>query len=331
MLARPILVLLCAAVVAAPPISAQQVERDLAAKARVFAEVGAGVRAIQKDAAGHYYVLTAPSPAVFVYNATGQRSGQVPPAGAASLAAKQAAIGFGLSLDVDAAGRVYVADRTKNLVRVYGPDGGSLIGVPVVAPTSVAALGGDEFAVASMKSPQLVTVYDLRGRVLREFGAPADIATRTELNRYLNIGQLASDPGGNIYYAFTFMPEPTARKYDRYGYAAYEVSLDSLDFYPVAQAARREIHKEEDGGTPALKPIVTALAVDRATQEIWMAAGGVLLHFDREGNRRGTYRVYTPEGAHIDIIAILVEADRLLLADDPLGIYEFARPDKVVP
>jgi DNA-binding beta-propeller fold protein YncE len=321
----------CAAIGIAFSVSAQQMEKDLTAKARIFAEAGAGVRGVTRDSAGRYYVLTAPGPALIVFDAAGKRTGQVPPDTRGSSAAKQAAIRFGLSLDVSPSGHVFVADRASNSIRIYKPDGGLLIAFPVEAPLSVVSLGGDEVAVSSMKAPRLVTVYDLRGKVLREFGAPADLVERAELNRYLNAGLLASDPDGNLYYGFSFMPEPTARKYDRYGYAAYEISIDSLDFYPAAQAARREIHKEEAGGTPAVKPIVTAIAVDPATQEVWMASGGVLLHFDRQGNRRGTYRAFTPEGGHLAITSILVEADRLLLADDPLGIYEFARPDKIDP
>ena len=107
--------------------------------------------------------------------------------------------------------------------------------------------------------------------------------------------------------------------------------MTSLEFQPAAQAARREIERQERRGTPALKPIVTAIAVEPATQEIWVALGGLLLHFNREGNRLGTYRTFTPEGARLEATAILVEPDRLLLAADPLGIYEFSRPDKKRP
>ena len=121
------------------------------------------------------------------------------------------------------------------------------------------------------------------------------------------------------------------RKYDRYGYAALEISLSALEFQPAAQAARREIERQEKkSGAPTLKPIVTAVGVDPATQEIWVALGGLLLHFDRAGDRRASYSTFTPEGARLEATAILVEPDRLLLAADPLGIYEFPRPDKTL-
>lgn len=332
MILRPVVILLCACAAAWPSAPGfAQAEKDISATARVFPEIGPGVRGIAKDAAGRYYILTAPSSSVFVYDAAGKRTGQVPAVTSGPSADKLALLSFGLDVDVDRAGRVYVADRGANAVKVYRPDGGLMISVSVPAPTSVAYVGEDEFAVATMRSSRLVTVYNLQGKVVREFGTPTDIAQRAELNRYLNIGRLASDPASNIYYAFDYLPEPTVRKYDRYGYGAYEAGLDTLEFYPMAQAARREITKQESGGTPTFKPTVMAVAVDPATQEVWLAVGGVLVHLDRDGNPHGAYRTYTSEGARVEAIAILIEQDRLLLACDPLGIYAFPRPDKIVP
>jgi hypothetical protein len=327
-----VLFCICAGFVFVTAATAQQSDKDLTARARVFTELGPGIRAISKDHNGRYYILTAPGSAVGLYDRAGRRIGQIPAATTGSAHAKQSALIFGDDLDVDAAGRVYVADRGGNAVKVYGPDGSLLFYVPVASPSSVVAVGADEFAVAGLKMSRLVTVYNFQGKVVREFGDPSEAAERQDLNQYLNIGRLATDPAGGIYYAFSYLPEPTVRKYDHYGYAAYEAVQESLDFYPAAQAARREIWKQEAGGkAPALKPTVTALAVDPATLELWMAVGGTLLHFDKDGNRRGSYRTYTPEGARLESVAILVESNRILLAADPLGIYEFTRPDQIVP
>jgi len=64
-----------------------------------------------------------------------------------------------------------------------------------------------------------------------------------------------------------------------------------------------------------------------------MATSGIalhntLLHFDKEGNRRSEYQIYTKDGARIEATVLLVEQDRLLIGADPLGVYEFARPDR---
>lgn len=308
-----------------PSTATAQVYTELLARGRVFPEVGSGVRALKRDTAGRYYVLTAPGAAVLVYDAAGKRMGQIPAAGAA------APLVFGDDLDVDSTGRLYVTDRGANAVKVFNPNGAPALTIPFPAPTSVAALGDGEFAVASMKSERLVSVFDARGKLVREFGDPTEIAERGELNRFLNIGRLAADAAGNIYYAFAYLPEPTVRKYDRYGYATYEIELTTLEFQPEALAVRREIQRQERGGTPKFKPIIAALGVDPATQDIWIVLGDLLLHFDREGNWRGTYRTFTQEGARVEATAILVEPDRLLLASEPVGIYEFPRPDKRQP
>ncbi len=362
---------LCSAL-AMPATAGAQVQTELLARRRFLPEVGAGVRAIKRDAAGRYYVLTAPGAAVLIYNTTGQRVGQVPAAGGAAVpVSKEAALVYGDDLDVDAAGWIYVADRGANAVKVFKPDGTLSVTIPIVAPTSVAALAEGEIAVASMKSARLVTVFagpsqepansaragrgggekegagqgagssatsgqrpgnvPAPGKVVREFGDPTEIAERGELNRFLNVGRLANDAASHLYFAFNYLPEPTVRKYDRYGYAALEISLTALEFQPAAQAARREIERQEKkSGAPTLKPVVTAVGVDPVTQEIWVALGGLLLHFDRAGDRRSSYRTFTAEGARLEATAILVEPDRLLLAADPLGIYEFPRPDKTL-
>jgi hypothetical protein len=59
-----------------------------------------------------------------------------------------------------------------------------------------------------------------------------------------------------------------------------------------------------------------------------MALNNNLLHFDAEGNRQATYKIYTPQGARLEANVILVEKDRLIIGSDPLGLYEFNRPDK---
>jgi len=306
-----------------------QVDNDLLAKRRVFPAVGAGFRAVKRFSSGRnsslrYYILSAPRSAIAMYNTEGQRLGEVP----AASAEKAAAIVYGEDLDIDSSGRVFVADRGANAVKVFNPDGTLAISIPVRGPTSVAALQGGELAVASANSARLVTVFNLQGKVIREFGEAMEIAERPELNRFANIGRVASDAEAHIYYAFSYLPEPTVRKYDRFGYSSFQIELTALEFQPTAQAARREILRLERKGAPVLKPIVTAFGVDPATQEIWIALHGQLLRFDRDGNRRASYYTLTPEGARLEATSILVEPDRLLLSADPLGIYEFARPDK---
>ncbi len=215
-------------------------------------------------------------------------------------------ITFGEDCDGAADGKIYVADRGANLIQVFTADGTLLRSIPVKNPISVAALPEGEVAVGTLREPHLVMVFDKNGRDVREFGDPEPLSEREDMNRFLNIGKLATDAQGHLYYAFAFLPEPTVRQYDRLGYAGQDIQYAALDAMPTAQAARKEIERQEGKGKqPSFKRILTAVGVDRENGEVWIALYNTLLHFDKEGNRRATY-----------------------IGSDPLGIYEFERPDK---
>ena len=74
---------------------------------------------------------------------------------------------------------------------------------------------------------------------------------------------------------------------------------------------------------------LTAVGVDRQTQEFWAAIGPELVHFDKYGNAMDTYYMTTPEGALLQITAVVIEPNRLLIGSSSGGIYDFARPDKM--
>lgn len=298
-------------------------EREITARAHLFPDVGPGIKAVKRDSRGRYYFLSTVDHVVRIYGADNTFLGQIPRTDTG-----RAAIVYGEDLDVDAGGRVYVADRGANAVKVYRPDGSLSLSIPVDAPTSVVALSSGAIAIANLKSPHLVAVYDAQGKYLREFGDISDLADHQELNRFLNIGRLASDPASHVYYAFTYSPEPTVRKYDPLGYSSYEIVLHTLDIYPSAQAERRDISRIDLQGVPQpLPPVINAIGVDPATEEVWLSLGDYLMKFDKSGNRLESYRTLTTSGEDLPASAILIEPHRILLADDPHGIFEFARPD----
>ena len=196
------------------------------------------------------------------------------------------------------------------------------------APLSVVALPDGEVAVTTLHDRRLILVFDKNGTDIRDFGELEEISSREDLNRYLNSGYLASDARGNIYYAFIYTPEPTVRQYDRNGYATQTIQFTEIEAFAVAQAARKEIERQErKGKQPAFKPILTAIGVVRATGEVWIALHNRLLRFDKDGYRKATYQLYTPDGTRLDANSILVEKDRILIGSDPQGVYEFDRPD----
>jgi len=325
-----VLAVMCLLACAAGNAAAQD-ESDLSARQRIFTGVGPGLRTVKRGADGRLYILASPSPGLLVFDAQGKQVLSINEIGIASSGTGQghALITFGEDCDGAADGKIYVADRGANLVQVFSPGGTLLRSIPVKAPVAVAALPDDEVAVGTLREPNLVIVFDKNGRDVREFGEPEPITERAELNRYLNIGEMATDGQGHLYYGFTYLPEPTVRQFDRLGYARQDIQYTALDAMPAAQAARKEIERQESKGQqPSLKRVLTAVGVDRANGEVWVALYNRLLHFDKEGNRRATYKIYTPEGARLEANAILVEQDRLIIGSDPLGIYEFERPDK---
>jgi hypothetical protein len=311
-----------------------QEEGELTATRRILPSIGPGLRTVKRGPDGRLYVLASPSPGLIVFDAAGKQILSIGELAAAPLPAKgsRALITFAEDCDADAEGKIFVADRGANLVQVFSPEGALLRSIPVKNPISVAALPEGEVAVGTLREQHLVMVFDKNGRDVREFGDPEPLTEREDLNRYLNIGELATDAQGHLYYAFVYMPEPTVRQYDRVGYAGQDVQYTALEAWPAAQAARKEIERQERRGEPpTLKPILTAVGVDRTNGEIWMALHNTLLHFDKEGNRRASYQLYTPEGARLEVNTILVEKDHLIMGNDPLGIYEFDRPAKKSP
>jgi hypothetical protein len=308
-----------------------QEESDLLAKRRVFDPVGPGLRAVKRGADGRFYILASPAPGLLVFDGQEKQVFSISelPTVAASGKTGHAPITFGEDCDVDADGKIYVADRGANQVQIFSADGTLLRSIPVPAPVSIAALPEGEVAVATLREPHLVIVFEKNGKEVREFGDPEQLTERVELNRYLNIGQLVTDAQSHLYYAFAYLPEPTVRQYDRQGYAGQDIQYTAIEVMPSARAARKEIERQERrGDQPFIRRVITGVGVDRANTEVWIALGNSLLHFDKDGNRRATYKIYTPKGARLEANTILIEADRLIIGNDPLGIYEFDRPEK---
>ncbi len=310
---------------------ASEIDDDLMASRRVFPSIGPGLRAVRHSANGNYYVLASPSIGVAIFDANGKQLsviGAAPPAPVANKAGRSA-IAFGEDCDVDAQGNVYVADRGYNLVTEFSPEGKSLRSFPANGLLSLAVLPEGEVAVSTLQPTHHVTVYGSDGKVAREFGEIETMSSRSDIDTYLNRGRVAADPQGHIYYGFMYMPEPLVRQYDRFGNASLEFVFTGVDAYPEASATRKAIDRQEkDAQPPSFRPILTAFGVDPVNGDLWMGLHNTLVHFDKDGVRRSEYQVYTPKGSPLDATVILVEEERLLIGSDPLGVYEFHRPDR---
>jgi len=308
-----------------------EIDGQLNAKRRVFPSIGPGLRAIRRPSNGNYYVLASPSVGVAIFDSKGTPLSVIgaPPEIPSAGKDTRAAIGFGEDCDVDAQGNIYVADNNYNEVTVFSPEGKLLRSFPVEGPVSIAALADGEVALTKLDRTHLVTVYGANGKVAREFGDPESISTRADIDRLANFGRVVSDPQGHLYFGFTYMPEPLVRQYDRFGYAGQSFEFTGVDAFPEAQATRKEIEREEANNKPiALHPILTAFGVDPVNGDVWMGLHNTLVHFDKDGIRRSEYQIYTPKGARLEASVILVQEETLLVGSDPLGIYEFERPDR---
>jgi hypothetical protein len=177
--------------------------------------------AIKRSPSGLYYVLAKPATSIAVYDADGNLVNRIPNA-----KSDGATIRYAVGLDLVPEGLIVVADRGANAIQVFRLDGSLVSKVPVVAPTSVVALSNDLFAVTSLVSQRLVEIVDEHGKVIRSFGDPADVTDiQTEKQGLADWGTISGDSAGGIYFAFTSVPNPTLRKYDRYGYLGYEASI----------------------------------------------------------------------------------------------------------
>src|ERR1700746_2379661 len=94
---------------------------DLSARQRVFPAVGPGLRAVKRGADGRLYILASPSPGLLVFDAQGKQVLSIKAPAASTTAEVKAArtIAFGEDCDVDATGRIYVADRGENLLSIF--------------------------------------------------------------------------------------------------------------------------------------------------------------------------------------------------------------------
>jgi hypothetical protein len=214
--------LLIAGFTAPYPVNAQGFVNAIPARARVFPEIRSGVTAMKRDSAGHYYVLANPPNVIWIFDADGKRSGQIP-----SAATGIAKIQYAADFDIASDGRVLVADRAANAVEIFSADGTFVAKIPVFAPTGIVGLPDHQFAVSTLRSKRLVEIHSDDGSLVRSFGELSEAGADPQSSQQLqSLGKVFGDGAGNIYFAFIALPDPTVRKYDCFGYAANDVTFD---------------------------------------------------------------------------------------------------------
>jgi hypothetical protein len=213
------------------PANAQGLTSVVEARGQVLPAVGPGVTALKRDASGRYYVLGKPATEIVIYDSHGNAVDKIPNSNS-----QGTTISYAVDFDLSGDGLVFVADRGANTVEIFKQDGTLAARVPVTAPTSVVGLSDGQFAVTSLTSKRLVQVRNERGAILRSFGDPADSGEGASTDKpFFDFGRISGDSNGDIFFAFTSLPNPTVRRYDQFGYVGYETSLsaDSLQSAPT--------------------------------------------------------------------------------------------------
>jgi hypothetical protein len=129
-------------------------------------------------------------------------------------------------------------------------------------------------------------------------------------------------------------PGPDASSHPDFGgdHPAGGPGHDGFHFHPGFDEyrARAAVRVRLDHPPPGAggKPSISAVGVDPVSHEVWAAIGDTLVHFDSGGAREDMYYLVLTDDTSLKPSSILVEPDRLLVAADPWGIYEFPRPDK---
>ncbi len=295
----------------------------------IFLEAGTGVSAVRRDAAGRYLVLQSRPATLFAFDANLKLLGTyVPQAG-------QDALSFAEDFTVGDDGKIYVADRGSQGIKILSASGELLQTIPFPQPVSVTASAAGELFISSAKARVLVSKVNAAGKVIGEFGALREVAERADVQRTFNIGLVRRDAAGHIYYLFRYLPTPTIRKFSPLGHlvAEFEITATSLPRpqpTPPPRVTKTERAIERAAAMTA-RDVLTALAVDAETEEMWVGAGSSLLHVDREGRALGEWQALDPEGAPLEIDDLLVEPDRVIVVSTGRGVFLFLLPGGISP
>ncbi len=325
--------LLILLVVLCLPVRAQL--PDWKATKPIFVEAGPRVSAVRRDAAGRYLVLESRPATLFVFDANLKFLGKyVAQTG-------QDTLSFAEDFTVGDDGKIYVADRGTQTVKILSPSGELLQAIAFPRPVSVAVVQGELF-VSSAKARELISVVNAGSKVIREFGALQEVADRADVQRTFNIGLVRRDAAGHIYYLFRYLPTPTIRKYSPLGYLVAEFQLAATGLPRPQPRPPKEVFPVRPGEQPPRvtrteraieraaartpRDVLTALAVDPRSEELWVGAGSSLLHYDREGRHLGEWQALGPGGAPLEIDDLLLEPDHVIVVSTGRGCFLLPLP-----
>ena len=224
----------------------EQAEYYLGAVAKLLPSVGPGLRALVRNATGHYYALVEGKHFIAEYSPNGALVREIP-----VVITPQSTIVYGVSLSIDQSGRLYVADQGANAVKIFDPNGELLAVVKASAPVSVQGIQEGEIAVQQLGSTHLVTVLDRRGAEMRRYIELPPTSERHN-GRLPQHWRFYSDSRGNIYCSLPAAADWVIRKYDLYGVAHYDMSIPSDEFGPESRLEKIVVLLTPSIGLPGM-------------------------------------------------------------------------------
>lgn len=187
-------------------------------------------------------------------------------------------------------------------------------------------LSTGEICVVGYPHKGLISILDSSGHLVREIGETVQVVPEPKLNAFLNSGKLAVDDSDNIYFAFTWLPKPTVRKYDKTGRLVVEFHPYGQQLEQASQRARQGIERRLVEGGIGGSAVIFGLGIDPKTKDIWVSSGGWIHRYDKSGNPKDTMHFVDQDGRPINVDEILMHDDQVYVVCRVTGVYEFDYP-----
>ena len=201
---------------------------------------------------------------------------------------------------------------------------------PVPADASVAPLAGGWIAVAGAIRGKRIHLYDQYGASQREFGDLSDFSVNARQNEFLNSGHIASYRD-RVVFVFSRALESFIEVWSTSGelVSRFRATSDTLDRQGRAAAQVLAVVGDGIGG----QTLITALAVDKSSGNIWVAANGgsnevAIQEYSQTGGLIGEYQLArTGSGQPIGIIEAIAVEGKVLTILTSGSIIQYQRTD----
>jgi len=302
------------------PLSARA-QDELRAYRQVAYESGHGTLALKKGPGDSFYALNQADRCVWTFSSSGSTTGRISSIGMGPtdlLAPKD--------LAVDSEGDAIVADAS-GAVKIFSLKGAPLNSVPFQRPQHVASMSDGRILVSGFPKQYLISIFDKQGRLNNTIGTPAKVDEDPFFNAVLNMGEISVDESDNIYYAFTYMLNPTIRKYKSDGTLLAEWNLSDGDTLgQIIAAAKQKYQSNKKAKNYGGVPVLTAVTFDQSSDTLWVASGAQVTQLDSSGHSLRIIKLLQPDGKPLQAVGLLVDRDTIRAANYLSGIFEFQKP-----